>query len=314
MLINIALYILAFVFIWLGSGLIVSSTSKFSSKLGLSSFAFSFIFLGILTSIPEFSVGLQAIADNDAEIFVGNLLGGVAVIFLLVIPVLAIFGNGIQLRGQIDRSTLLISLGVMLAPAILVLDKKVTNPEGIILILLYLLLLVIVQRKNGIFDTEKTDVLQLKAYSYIDLIKIVLGIGMVFIASNVIVDKTMYFADYFAISAFYIGLIVIAVGTNLPELSIAIRSVLSGKKDVAMGDYIGSASANTLLFGIFTLLHNGEVITINNFYIIFLFLLFGLLGFYYFAKSKSIISRNEGIMLLSLYAIFLVFELFFRNV
>ncbi len=79
--------------IWFGAGLIVTAASKFSQKLKLSPFAFSFVFLGILTSTPEFSVGLQAIADHDAEIFVGNLLGGIVVLFLVVIPMLAVFGK-----------------------------------------------------------------------------------------------------------------------------------------------------------------------------------------------------------------------------
>ena len=134
MLLNLATYIVSFVFIWIGAGLIVSSTSKFSKRLKLSSFAFSFVVLGLLTSTPEFSVGLQAVADRDAQIFVGNLLGGIIVLFLVVIPLLAIFGNGIRLKHQLDRNTLLLTLGVILAPSALVLDKRVTNLEGILMI------------------------------------------------------------------------------------------------------------------------------------------------------------------------------------
>jgi cation:H+ antiporter len=309
LLLNLSLYILAFVFIWLGSGLIVSAASKFSTKLKLSPFAFSFVFLGLLTSTPEFSVGLQAVADHDAEIFVGNLLGGIVVLFLVVIPILAVFGNGISLKHEMSNKTLLATLGVILAPSIMVLDRRVTNFEGAILMFLYLGLLYIIQRKHGIFDKENSHLLNIKSYSYKDLLKILLGVGIVFVASNLIVDKTMYFAQTFHISAFYISLIIVALGTDLPELSLAVRSVVSGNKEVAMGDYIGAAAISPFLFGLFTILHNGEVLTVSNFIVTFLFTLVALSLFFIFFRSKQFLSRNNGLIMLGIYILFVFFEL-----
>ena len=307
---NTLLYILAFVIIWYGSGLIVAAATKFSSRLRLSAFAFSFIFLGLLTSIPEFSVGIQAVADHDAEIFVGNLLGGIVVMFLFIIPVLAIFGNGISLKHELDKKTLIATLAVIVTPSILVLDRQITNIEGGFLVVIYVALLYLVERKDGIFNRENKELLNSKAYSLRDILTMLLGIGLVFLSSNIIVDKTVYFADVFNISTFYIGLIIISIGTNLPELSLAVRSVISGKKEVAMGDYLGSAAVNTILFGLFTLLHDGEVITINNFYVTFIFIGSALALFYVFFSTKKFISRNNGIALIGLYLLFVILELY----
>jgi cation:H+ antiporter len=306
---NLLLYFGAFAFIWYGSGLIITAASKFSSRLQLSPFAFSFVFLGILTSIPEFSVGLQAVAAHDAEIFVGNLLGGIVVLFLVVIPLLAIFGNGISLKNEFDNNTLLATMGVILAPSFFILDRRVTNMEGGVMIALYLILVFIVQKKNGIFDRNNQQLFNKNAYSYIDLLKILLGIGIVFVASTLIVEKTLYFANLFNISAFYIGLIVVALGTDLPELTLAIRSVISGKKVLAMGDYIGAAAVSTFLFGLFTLLHNGEVITVSNFLVTFLFIATALGLFFLFFRTKHFISRTHGFLLFAVYILFLVCEL-----
>jgi len=308
-LVNLLIYIVSFVAIWFGSGLIVSSSSKFSNKLRLSSFAFSFIFLGILTSIPEFSVGLQAVVDHDPEIFVGNLIGGIVVLFLVVIPLLAIFGNGISLKHELDKQTLLATLGVIIAPSFTVLDKKVTTFEGVILIALYIVLLFAVEKKNGIFDKRNVQLLNIKAYSYKDIIKILVGIGIVFISSSIIVDKTIYFAHILNISTFYISLIIVALGTDLPELSLAIRSVVSGKKEVAMGDYIGAAAISTFLFGIFILLHQGDIITVSNFLVTLIFIITALGLFYIFFRTKNYISRKNGFMLLSLYILFVILQL-----
>lgn len=307
--INLIFYIVGFISIWFGSGLVVASASKFSTKLKLSPFAFSFVFLGILTSMPEFSVGLQSIASKNPEIFVGNLLGGIVVLFLVIIPLLAIFGNGISLKHELDNKTLLATLAVILSPSLFILDKKLTILEGVLMVILYIVLLFLVERKNGIFDRKNEQLLNIKAYSYKNILKILLGIGIVFVSSFVIVDKTIYFADFFSIPAFYIGLFVIALGTDLPELSLAVRSVISGKREIAMGDYVGAGAASTLLFGLFTLLNNGEILTVNNFVVTFIFILTALSLFYLFFRTKKYISRNNGFILLGIYIIFVLVEL-----
>lgn len=307
--VDIGLYIIAFVTIWFGSGLIIASTSRFSEKLKLSSFVVSFFVLGLLTSTPEFSVGLQAVANNNPGIFIGNLLGGIVVIFLFIIPVLAIFGRGISLKHELGNKTLLATLGVILAPSIFVLDKRLTSLEGGILVSIYLGLLFVVQKQHGLFDKKNEQLFNKKAYSYKDILKLILGIGLVFISSNIIVDKTILFANLFSIPAFYISLIVIALGTDLPEISLAIRSVITGKKEIAMGDYLGAAAASTFLFGIFTLLYGGEVLTASNFLVTLIFIVTAVGLFYFFSRTQKYISRKNGFILLGIYILFVLFEL-----
>ncbi len=101
----------------------------------------------------------------------------------------------------------------------------------------------------------------------------------------------------------------LSLGTNLPEFSLAIRAIISGKKDVAFGDYVGSAAANTLLFGIFTILNTGEVVTVNNFFRTFLIMVLGLGMFFVFSRSKHDITQKEGFVLLVLYGVFVASEL-----
>lgn len=307
-LINLLIYTLSFITIWIGAGLIISSATKFSKKLRIPAFTFSFVFLGILTSTPEFSVGLQAVANHDAEIFVGNLLGGIVVLFLVVIPTMAIFGKGINLKHQLSSSMLMLTSLVIALPTLFILDRKVTNFEGLIMIGAYLGLLFLIERKNGIFDNQNEQLLNAKAYSYKDFLYLIAGLGVVFVSSSLIVDKTIYFAEFFNISAFYVSLIVIALGTDLPELTLAIRSVISGKKDLAMGDYIGAAAVSTLLFGIFTIMHNGEIITVSNFFVTFIFITAALTLFYLFS-NKNHISRKNGLLMFAIYLLFLFFEL-----
>ena len=306
---DLLLYISSFIAIWWGSGLIIKSIDKIAHRLKLSSFAISFFVLGMLTSIPEVAVSAGAVFEHKPEIFVGTLLGGVVVIFLVIIPVLAILGKGIRVSHELDKKTLVFSLAVVAIPSGLILDHQITNFEGLMCILAYLSLFYLIQKKHGIFEKGKIEILQIKAYSFLDLLRVIFGIGLVFISSTYIVGQTVTFSQLLHIPPFYISLLVLGLGTNLPELSLAIRAILLGKKDIAFGDYLGSAAANTFLFGLFTLINDGEVLTTNNFLPTFVFILFGLVLFYRFSQSHKDISVKEGWALLAVYSCFAIYEL-----
>lgn len=305
--VNIFLYLLSLFAIWLGAGLIIKSVEKFSHRLHISPFIISFVILGVLTSIPEAAVGITSIVDNNPQIFVGNLLGGTMVLFLFVIPLLAVLGNGISINHNLNPKNLLTLLGIIALPALFAIDQKLTTVEGLILIACYALVINYI-RKNQVPEAQPENILGLKLYSIIDLAKVALGIGIVFISSQVIVSQTVMFASLIGIPSFYLSLLVLSLGTNLPEISIAVRAILSGKKEVAFGNYLGSATANTLLFGAFTVFNNQQILIQDSFIMTFVFIVLGLGTFYYFSKSKKDISKREGQILLSIYALFVIYE------
>jgi cation:H+ antiporter len=307
---DVGVFLFLCITLWFGTGLIVSSIDRFAKNSKLSTFSVSFFLLGMLTSLPEIAVGASAVLEGTPEVFVGNLLGGIPILFLLVIPILAIFGNGVKINHEINSSNLFITSLVVAAPALFVMDRKVTNPEAVVLIFLYLFLFIILEEKKGgimslIFQKKKTP----KKRNGFVMVRVLMGAVIVFVSAHFLLEETLYFARLWGVLPFYVSLIALSLGTNIPELSLAIRSVIQGKKDIALGDYMGSAAANTLLFGIFTLLTPAESFNVNHSMITFGFITGGLAMFYYFYKSKHDISRREGFMLLGMYILFVYLEL-----
>ena len=306
-IINLIIFFGSFVFIWFGSGLIIKSVDKISRKLKVSSFAISFFLLGILTSIPEISLSLASLSEGKPEIFIGNLIGGIIVIFFLIIPLFAVVGNGIKLTNKIESTQLLYAFVVLLSPLIALIDKKVTITEGIFMIILSAVLFFSIQKRKGILDGSN-EMLHLKRYSINDILKVLLGIGMVFAASNLIVDKTVYFGTLLNIPTFFISLIILSLGTNTPELSLVFRSIKERKKDVAFGNYLGSATVNVIIMAIMTIMSGGELLTVNSFWKALLICAVGFGIFYHFTTSKHDLARKEGLWLLLVYAVFLIIE------
>lgn len=304
-------YFFAFAAIWYAAGMVVRSVNTFSHRLHMSSFSVSFVILGILTSLPELTVGLTAIYAHDTEIFIGNLLGGVVVIFLLIIPLLAIVGNGIAINHRLNTKGLLLTLATIALPSYLLVDKTLNMAEGVVMLCAYSLLVYIIRKPTTVVEQARQAIEHtvFKINYLKNIFTIVSGVLLLMVASTVIVYQTEYFSRILNISSFYLSLLLLALGTNIPELSLGIRSVISGQKGIAFGDYLGSAAANTLLFGIFTLLNQGTILSSNNYITTFSFISLGLVLFFFFARTKNSISRLEGIVMLMGYILFLFMEL-----
>ena len=110
---QVLIYFSCFILVWIGSGLVVSSISELSKNWKLPRFIISFFLLGLLTSLPEITISTIAVLENDPVILAGNLLGGVIVIFLGIIPLLAIMGNGVRMPNQLNKYHLMMTLLVI---------------------------------------------------------------------------------------------------------------------------------------------------------------------------------------------------------
>lgn len=310
MTVHFILYFLAFAGIWIGSGLAIGSVERLSRILKVSSFAISFIVLGFFTSIGEFSVGINSILGNDPEIFVGNLIGASIVIFMLIIPLLAITGNKIKINSEFQGFNLPAALVVIATPVVLAMDGRIGRTDSLITIVMFGFLVLSVQTKRGLLERIRGISRRSGVRVGRELIRIAFGVATIFFASKIVVEQTVYFSQALKVSPFLISLLLISIGTNIPELSFVVRSAFMKSNQVAFGDYVGSASFNTFLLGVLTILHGGPVLLSNSYLVSLLFLIVGLVLFYIFARTKNSISRLEGLALLMVYVLFLGTELY----
>jgi len=306
---NFVLFFGAFIGLWYGSGLIFSSTRSLSARIKMPSFVFSFFVLGLLTSIPEIAVGVNALSENRPEVFVGNILGSAIVMFLLAIPLLAIVNKRVPIKKHLDNKGMLVTLGVIAAPAFFTLDKTLTNTEGFILIALYVALFYVIRTKqNVVGQLQKAIKKDRKDFVHGSIIKLILGVVVVFATSRFIVEQTIELSEFYGISTFVVSLVLLGIGTNIPEITLALRSVTHKAEDIALGDYLGSAATNSMVFGVLVIFNKGDIITQKDFTITFLIIIFSLGMFYMMTRGKSELTRKEGFALLSCYLVFLAYE------
>ncbi len=83
-----------------------------------------------------------------------------------------------------------------------------------------------------------------------DYLLLIVGLGLLLLAANYLVDSSVAIAQRAKISNFIIGLTIVGIGTSAPELFVSVSSALSNvpnNGDIAMGNVLGSNIANVFL-------------------------------------------------------------------
>jgi cation:H+ antiporter len=310
-LFNIGVFLVAGSVIYFFGGLLIEATADIARRLHRDGFIVAFVLLGILTSLSELSVAFNATIEGVPQISAGNLLGASFVIFLLIVPILAIFGNGIKLQHTLTKRRLLLALLVIAAPALIVLDGTLSALDGVIMLVLYAVLVKYSPTKQRIKEVhhQLVKISLMRKDLIMDFLKIVVGAILIFFSGRLMVEEALYFSALLSVPSSFIGLLVISLGTNMPELVIAVRSIRKQRKAIAFGDYVGSAAFNTFIMGVLCIVNGTFFIAPQQFIVTSCFLIAGLVIFYIFSCSKNTISRIEGALLGLIYVVFVVLQL-----
>ena len=79
-----------------------------------------------------------------------------------------------------------------------------------------------------------------------DIGMVVLGISVLVLGADWLVDSATFIATYFGVSELVIGLSLVALGTSLPELAASVVAILYKRSDIALGNLVGSNLFNMM--------------------------------------------------------------------
>ena len=135
------------------------------------------------------------------------------------------------------------------------------------------------------------------------------GLLLILFGANYLVDGSSSIAKRFGLSEFVIGLTIVGIGTSSPEMVVSFMSAFQGKSDMAIGNIVGSNIFNTLMILGVTALIAPLTITRNNLkkdvplnIIVTLILIVLGMNHTFFGIGEDVISRVDGIILLSIFA------------
>ena len=137
---------------------------------------------------------------------------------------------------------------------------------------------------------------------------LIIGLALISYGANLLVSSTDSISKKYNISGFISSFIFIGIATSSPEILISILSSLEGKGNIAIGNALGSNIANiAFVFALTILLFNSinseKHKILSKEVIGFFIILMILLVLVYFILINGIITINESVILLSVFAI-----------
>lgn len=85
----------------------------------------------------------------------------------------------------------------------------------------------------------------------INIFVLIIALTVLIFGANKFVDASSNYAAHFGVNEFFIGLTIVALGTSIPELFVAVSAIFNRLESVAIGTIVGSNIANiALIFGI----------------------------------------------------------------
>jgi cation:H+ antiporter len=298
---TIAFIALLFYTLGKSADLVIVNIKLLGERTGTKIFFLGLI-LGFLTSLPELSIGVNAVIKKVENLSLGNLFGGIIILFSLILGGNLIVNRKINPDGKLQSLLpILIFVGL---PFFFVLDGLLSRNEGLILIFLYFFML------YNFYLTSREQVSEKTKIEIVEILKksllVILGLVLLVLISNLIVELTIPLLEKYGLSTFFVGLIIFSLGTNMPEITVMIRSWFKHISELSFSNILGSAMTNVLIAGMVAFLKPVTVEINISYYFLFgiTILLLGLI--HYFYENDFVLTKREGIILVAIYALFLL--------
>lgn len=305
MIVNSIIFISALAALLISAKFFTKSAEEIGKWLNLPTFVIGVFIVGIGTSLPELISGIIAVKKNASEILPGNVIGA-NISNILLITGLAVVLNrkNIILSSAYIAIDLHFLLGSFCYFYMIAYDGRIDFSEafiGIIIFIVYSIYLIQGGGKNESKE-EKNKTNPFPALAFIVLLISAVGI---FFGADYTIYSLEHIATDLSIPKSIIALTLLSIGTTLPELAVNVSAIKQGKAELALGNVLGSCVFNTLFtpaaasaFGSITVSEN-----LLNFSLPLMAA--GGLIFYMLTQDKRI-SIWEGLMLVSLYVLFII--------
>lgn len=315
----IFIFILSFVLIKSVDQVVIAvrRLSKNSSSIA---FIISALFLAVATSLPEFFVAVSSALEGTPALSLGNVLGANIANLSLVAGLAAFVVGKVNVHGNFIKKEVAVAAIAGFLPLVLVSDRNLSRSDGLILLASYgayassffkqrFLEIAESHRKEGFVHRFFRKIAHIDADKTKEAGRLFVGIALLLLSSNLLVKVAKLLAETANIPVFLVGLILLSIGTTLPELAFSIRSLEDREPTMFFGNLLGSLIANsTLIVGIAATITPIKVAAVDEYFIASFAFLFIFLAFWYFIKSKLALERWEAGVLLLVYIIFVVVE------
>ena len=281
--------VIGFVLLIKGADYFVEGSSSVAKKFKVPSLIIGMTIVAMGTSLPELAVSVTAAMAGNNTLAVSNVAGSNIFNLMVVCGACALFAP-----LAIEKNTLMkeFPFSILCAGLLVVmgyLGMSLGRMDGVILLVIFAVYLfwMIQSAKKARTSGDKLEAEEE-------------------FGGDFVVDGASAIAAGFGLSQTLIGLTIVALGTSLPELVTSIVAARKDEVDMALGNVIGSNIFNILLIlGVAAAISPIAFLMENIIDIIILIIMSVVV--WGFAWTSRKINRTEGIIMLLMYAVYMVY-------
>lgn len=281
-------------------------SEKIGLALGISSYVIGATIVALGTSMPELITSVIGQRDIGSTFAIDNVIGSNIANTTLVIGIAAVFAKKLKIKNNVidvDIPFLLAASGLFY---LFVRDGELAFGEALILFLFFGIYIAYTLSKEGraevqqIVSAEMVKKTKLKWYFFAALV--VSSIGL-FVGGKFTVTSVLKISELLNIQSSVLTMIVVALGTSLPEVFVSVGAALKGKAGLAVGNAFGSNIFNICLVTGVPAVYTKVELSAGALEVGIPFFLVGTLAAL-FATTDDLVSRWEGWTLLVIYLAF----------
>ena len=304
-----------------GAQQVVRGSLKWASRLGISPFLVGLLLVAFGTSVPEMATAFMSAYRSDWPLVSGNLIGSNLFNILIVLGISTLF-SPISISKKELKRNFPVLLFCTLSLIVALWDFHFDFQEAFAFVGLYcayILFLLFLQKKElkeKNSSSDSSDSSDSSGYSYGGMaFQVILGFICLHFGGQGFIDSCFHWVQQLSWDSVKVGVIIVALGTSLPELVVSLWSLWKKEDILALGNILGSNLLNIwLILGLsrfFLPQGNPALVPSPVLYRDSLFLLgiTVLLVLFLFLSRPHLLRKWQGLVFLALYGFYALYLL-----
>ena len=315
MLKYIVLTIVGFYLLIKGADLFVDGIASTANNVKIPKLIISLSIVAFGTSTPELFISFESLLAGNNDIVFANVVGSTIVNSMLVLGVAAMI-RPMRIKSETIKKQLPMHFAIIFFFSLLLLDKTfnntintITRSDALIMFSIFVYFLYYIIKFNKSQDKEKM-VEEPRWKLPKSILFSLIGLAGIAFGSDMAVNSCVGIAEYLHVSHKVITMVILVIGTSMPELVMAVTSVKKGEYDIIIGNIIGTNIFNIGFVLTLPIIIFGGVSTLNfHFPDMFIMTMAGFI-LYLFSRDDRKIDKLEGFIMLSIFIIYYCYVLF----
>ena len=311
----ILIFLISCFLLTLSGSWLVGALTRIARFLGWKEFVVAFFVMSFAASIPELFIGITSALHKIPELSFGNIVGANVIHFTLAIALAALILKGVEVESRTVQASSLFAVVAAILPLLLIFDRSLSRGDGILLILAFIFYVSWLFSKHERFSkiyegTSPHPILKEFKIFLQDLGMLLGGTALLLISAEGIIRSASFFATTLNFPLPLIGILIIGLGTALPETWFCLQAARKGQSWMILGNLMGcTAVTATLVLGIVALICPIKIVDFSPFAIGRIFLIISAIFFLLFIRTGHKITRKEALFLLGIYITFVLVEI-----